>query len=181
MIDQPEQRSAAPDGRPDAEQPAWRRDFPVDIPQDHYVARRDFTKFMGLTSLAFAVGQLWIAVQNWLDNRRPRPGRQALARLDDIPVGGALPFAYPEPDDHCLLIRPTNDTVLAYDQRCTHLSCAVVPDMAGDCLRCPCHHGLFDLTTGRPLAGPPRRPLPRITLEVCEGLIYACGVERRTV
>lgn len=50
----------APDGRPAAEQPRWRQDFPIDAAQDEYVARRDFTKFMVLTSLAFAVGQLWI-------------------------------------------------------------------------------------------------------------------------
>src|SRR5205823_4088402 len=38
-----------PDGKPDDQQPAWRRDFPIDWPQDHYVSRRDFTKFMVLT------------------------------------------------------------------------------------------------------------------------------------
>ena len=37
-----------------AEQPAWRRDFPIDVPQEQYVARRDFTRFMMLTSAAFA-------------------------------------------------------------------------------------------------------------------------------
>ena len=25
---------------------------------------------------------------------------------------------------------------------------------------CPCHHGKFDVETGEPIAGPPRRPLP---------------------
>ena len=40
------------------EPPKWRRDFPIDSPQDQYVARRDFMKFMVLTSLAFAVGQV---------------------------------------------------------------------------------------------------------------------------
>jgi hypothetical protein len=46
-----EQVTIAPDGRPMEEQPAWRRDFPIDWPQDHYVERRDFMKFMVLTSL----------------------------------------------------------------------------------------------------------------------------------
>ncbi len=59
--DEQEQRTVAPDGRPESEQPDWRRDFPIDVPEDDYVARRDFTKFMGLTSLAFVVGQFWIA------------------------------------------------------------------------------------------------------------------------
>jgi len=45
---------------------------------------------------------------------------------------------------------------------------------------CPCHHGYFDAQTGQPLAGPPRRPLPRITLALRDGVIYAKGVELRT-
>ena len=68
-----EQRTVAPDGRPADVQPDWRRDFPIDVPQDDYVARRDFTKFLGLTSLAFLVGQLWIAAQCWLRGRQQSP------------------------------------------------------------------------------------------------------------
>ena len=56
--------SLPPDGRPVSEQPRWRHDFPIDVPQDDYVARRDFTKFMVLTSLAFVVGQVSIGVKN---------------------------------------------------------------------------------------------------------------------
>src|SRR5215468_9656001 len=59
----------APDGRPMDAQPAWRTDFPIDWPEDQYVERRDFMKFMVLTSLAFAVGQFWIAVQDWWRGR----------------------------------------------------------------------------------------------------------------
>jgi Rieske Fe-S protein len=44
-------------------------------------------------------------------------------------------------------------------------------------LHCPCHNGWFDLGTGQPVAGPPRRPLPRVTLEVRGGTVYATGVE----
>jgi Rieske Fe-S protein len=42
---------------------------------------------------------------------------------------------------------------------------------------CPCHRGFFDMHTGQPLAGPPRRPLPRIVLKVQDGVIYAAGFE----
>jgi Rieske Fe-S protein len=176
-----EQRTVAPDGRPAAEQPAWRRDFPIDVPQDDYVARRDFAKFLGLTSLAFAVGQLWIAVQVWLRRRQDPTAPRPVARLGQVPVGGAVTFSYPGDQDACLLLRPEENTLVAYSQKCTHLSCAVVPQADQGRLRCPCHHGAFDLATGRPLAGPPRRPLPRITLEVRDGVVYATGVELRTV
>jgi hypothetical protein len=69
----PEMITRPPDGRPLHYQPQWRKDFPVDWPQDHYVARRDFAKFMVLTSLAFVVGQLWIGVQNTWRRRRGAP------------------------------------------------------------------------------------------------------------
>jgi Rieske Fe-S protein len=53
----------------------------------------------------------------------------------------------------------------------------VLPEPVEGKLHCPCHNGWFDLETGRPLAGPPRRPLPRVTLEVRDGLVYATGME----
>src|SRR5919112_1168465 len=60
----PDQLSVPPDGRAYHEQPQWRNDFPIDWPQDELVARRDFTKFLVLTSFAFAVGQVWIVAEN---------------------------------------------------------------------------------------------------------------------
>jgi Rieske Fe-S protein len=177
-----EQRTIAPDGRPADQQPAWRTEFPIDTPEEQYVARREFTKFLGLASLGFAVGQVWILVQNWLGRRQmASPPRQFVARQEEIPVGGALTFTYPDDAESCLLLRPAAETFVAFHQKCTHLSCAVTPDAQRQCLFCPCHHGLFDLTTGRPIAGPPRRPLPRIHLEIADGAIYAVGVEHRTV
>ncbi|MCC6907151.1 MAG: Rieske 2Fe-2S domain-containing protein [Phycisphaerales bacterium] len=169
-----------PDGRPEVEQPKWRRDFPIDLPQDEYVARRDFTKFMVLTSLAFAVGQVWIGIENWRRRRRGQPPIAEIAKVSDVPIGSTITFAYPQPHDACLLVRTGELTWLAYAQECTHLACAVIPEVDKGQFRCPCHHGYFDLTTGRPIAGPPRRPLPRITLDVRNGAVYATGVEERT-
>ena len=62
-----------PDGKPLPEQPPWRRDFPTDIPDDDHVARREFVKFLVLTSGAFAVGQCWIAAASALREKRPFP------------------------------------------------------------------------------------------------------------
>lgn len=175
-----EPEPGGPDGKPLSEQPAWRQDFPIDWAQDWYVARRDFTKFLALTSLAFFVGQLWILVQNWWRRRRGELPILQIARLEDIPVHSFLVFHYPGADDLCILLRPEEKTLVAYDQKCTHLSCAVTPEMAEGRLYCPCHHGYFDLASGRPLAGPPRRPLSRILLRVRNGIVEAYAVERRT-
>lgn len=162
------------------DQPQWRKDFPIDWPEDHYVARRDFTKFMVLTSLAFAFGQLWIAVQNFFRRQRGDPPAREIARVSGLGVGAAMTFNYPGEHDRCVLVRLGESEFVAYDQKCTHLSCSVIPEPQAGRLICPCHQGIFEMSTGRPLAGPPRRPLPRITLQVKGDVVYATGVELRT-
>jgi len=176
-----EQITRPPDGRPLGDQPAWRRDFPIDYPQDHYVERRDFMKFMVLISAAFTAGQFWIAAENWLRRRRRQPELARVAAVDDVPVGGAVGFSYPGEHDDCLLLRPEPGVLVAYSQKCTHLSCAVLPQPEHGRIFCPCHQGIFELRTGRPLAGPAQRPLTRIVLEVRGRDVFASGIELRTV
>jgi len=180
-LDEAEQITIAPDWRPMGQQPAWRQDFPIDWPQDHYVERRDFMKFMVLTSLALTVGQFWIAAQNWWRRRRGRAEIRRIAMLDALPAGATITFAYPGPQDDCVLVRLRDNSLVAYSQKCTHLSCAVRPRVDEGVVHCPCHEGYFDLRSGRPIAGPPRRPLDVVRLEVQGGAIFATGVETRTV
>ena len=175
-----EQITIAPDYGPPESQPAWRQDFPIDWPQDIYVERRDFLKFMVLTSAAFTVGQIWIAAQNWYRHRAGSPPIQRIASINDLAVGGALGFRYPDEHEPCLLVRLSTTEFVAFGQKCTHLSCAVIPRPAESSFYCPCHEGRFDLRTGVPIAGPPRRPLTRVVLEMRGHDIYAVGVEERT-
>lgn len=177
----PEDVTVAPDQRPMEAQPRWRRDFAIDWPEDNFVARRDFAKFLVLTSGAFVAGQAWIAANSLLRKRRPAPARQRIGALSALPPGSVAMFAYPTEHDPCLLIRTRDGKLLAYSQKCTHLSCAVVPKLDEGILHCPCHEGIFELATGRNLAGPPPRPLPVITLEVAGDDIFATGVQERTV
>jgi Rieske Fe-S protein len=171
---------AYPDGRPLSEQPRWRQDFPTDIPEDDALARREFTKFLVLTSGAFVAGQCWIALMSLLRGEKPLPEKRIAAERDVV-SGGVVEFRYPTDDDPCLLIRLGDGRLVAYGQQCSHLSCAVIPEPERGHLRCPCHNGYFEINEGRPIAGPPRRPLPRIKLAVRDGVIYATGVELRTV
>jgi Rieske Fe-S protein len=175
-----EQITIAPDFRPLDEQPAWRQDFPIDWPQDQYVERRDFMKFLVLTSFAMTVGQLWIAGENWLRRRRGVDEIRRIASIDQIAVGGTLVFQYPAAHDPCILVRLGDAEFVAYSQKCTHLSCAVIPRPDRGDIHCPCHEGYFDLRSGRPIAGPPPRPLPRILLEIRGREVYATRVEMRT-
>src|SRR5215212_1507261 len=101
-----ENGSVPPDGGAYHDQPQWRNDFPIDWPQDEFVARRDFTKFLVLTSFAFAVGQLWIVFENFRRRRKGQLPVMRIARAEAIPVGGSLVFHYPEPHDTCIVVRP---------------------------------------------------------------------------
>ena len=131
-----------------------------------------------LTSLAFVVGQVWIGVQS-LCARGARHAARCGGRVrwTTLPVGGALEFDYPGAHDPCLLIRADERTLVAYSQKCTHLSCAVVPRIDEGVLHCPCHEGSSTWRPAGRIAGPPPRPLPRISWSVAASdVIYATGV-----
>jgi len=169
-----------PDGKPTSAQPKWRQDFPIDTAQDEYVSRRDFAKFLVLTSAAMAAGQVCLVGQS-AARRDARHEPLAIKPDADVGPGDVVQFGYPEPGDKCLLARLDDGKLIAFGQLCTHLMCPVIPDVENKQFVCPCHKGYFDMQTGRPTAGPPRRPLPRITLNVGDdGMIYATGVELST-
>lgn len=171
---------AFPDGKPEHEQPKWRQDFPVETAQDEYVSRRDFAKFLVLTSGAMAVGHACLVGQSVARSHARPPEARPIAPESEVPVGRVIRFDYPGPGEPCLLTRLDDGRLVAFGQKCTHLSCAVVPDLSTGRFLCPCHKGSFDVASGRPLAGPPRRPLPRIVLDVRDGVIFATGVELST-
>lgn len=177
----PESVTVPPDARPMSAQPKWRQDFAIDWPQDHYVARRDFARFMVLTSGAFVVGQGWVAASSLVRSRRPALPRVRIASAAATAAGTATVFRYPSESDPCLLIRTGEGELVAFSQLCTHLSCAVVPNFEEGVLHCPCHEGYFDLATGVNIAGPPPRPLPVIELELDGDDVYAVGVRTRAI
>ena len=77
------------------------------------------------------------------------------------------------------MVRKPDGALVAYSQKCTHLSCAVVYSRENNQLECPCHEGFFSIDTGRVLAGPPPRPLPQIRLLERGGQVFAAGVSPR--
>lgn len=144
--------------------PLWQDEFSVFTADERYVNRRQFTKFLTLTSFAMLCGNLWILARSWL-RRAPAYPPQTVARVDEMPVGGVKLFSYPAAQDPCILVRTGDDAYVAYSQKCTHLSCAVYYAQAEDRLECPCHKGYFSVRDGSVLAGPPQRPLPQVVLE----------------
>ena len=156
--------------------PLWRDEFSVYTAGERYVNRRQFTKFLTLTSFGMMVGNLWILAKSML-HRRPSFPRVAVAALDEVPVGGVKIFSYPGAQDPCILVRTAADGYVAYSQKCTHLSCAVYYEKERNRLECPCHQGFFSVADGSVLQGPPRRPLPRVALRREGGHLVAVRME----
>ena len=103
--------------------------------------------------------------------------RSAVARVDEIPVGGLKLFQYPVGGEQCIMIRTGEQNYVAFSQKCTHLSCAVYYSRPHDRLECPCHQGYFSVHDGSVLQGPPTRPLPRVLLERDGDQLIAVGME----
>ncbi len=155
----------------------WREEFSVAAAEQGYVERRQFGKFLLLISGAMFAGQLWLLAKEWMARaRRSVWPRREVAVAGEIPVGGARVFQYPGPMDNCLLVRVDETRYVAYSQKCTHLSCAVIYSAAHKRLECPCHEGYFSIDDGHVIQGPPPRPLPKVDLELSGGKLIAIGM-----
>ncbi|MEO8697424.1 MAG: Rieske 2Fe-2S domain-containing protein [Acidimicrobiales bacterium] len=157
--------------------PVWLKDFPHTSAGEEAVTRRAFTRYLIAGSGVFAASTVgaavWTSLRD-LDAGGPTP----IIGLDELPEGAAYLFRYPGPDDPALLIHLAGGALVAYSQKCTHLGCVVFYEPDSTELICPCHDGIFETTTGEPIAGPPERPLPAIALEVRERTIWAVGMTR---
>lgn len=151
-------------------------EFAIETAAEQYINRRQFSKFLVLTSLGMFIGNLWILVKSWF---RPSPvyPERMIADISEIGIGDVKLFSYPEAADACIMIRTTTDEVVAYSQKCPHLSCAVYYAKEANRLECPCHEGYFSLADGSVLQGPPTRALPRILLRKDGGRVIATGVK----
>jgi len=144
--------------------PVWAEEFSVHAAEDAYVQRRQFTKFLVMTSFGMVAGNAWIWLKAVTAGERTEWPEAIVARASEIGPGTVRFFSYPGPHDPCILVRRTNGEFAAFSQKCTHLSCAVIYAPARDRLECPCHEGYFSASNGRVLQGPPPRPLPQIRL-----------------
>ena len=158
----------------------WKQDFPIPIGEDSYATRREFTKFLGLTSFAFLAGTFVAAARKlWKHARATQSDAVSVASLDEVPAGGSKLFRYPTDDDACILLRLAPDKFVAFNQNCTHLNCPVHFDAANSQLACPCHHGFFNAEDGKAVAGPPRRSLAALAVTVHDGRVWVQGSSER--
>jgi len=135
--------------------------------------RRSFAKSIAITLAAIFAASL-IALRWWYHSRSAPA--VVIAQLGEIPVGGYKIFQYPTDVAPCILIRTDETNYVAYSRICTHNSCPVFYRPDENALECRCHGGLFSITNGDVLAGPPPHPLPRIQLAIRGNDILATGI-----
>lgn len=156
--------------------PLWQQDFPINRDEELNNSRRQFLKFLGLTSVAFFTGTLASALKAVFESRRTADmPAQRIAAVADVPEGGSVNFHYPDESYPALLIHLPGQQFVAYEQRCTHLLCPVLYQHDRQRIFCPCHEGTFDPASGVNRSGPPPRPLNRIKVEVRGDAVYAVG------
>lgn len=95
-------------------------------------------------------------------------GQPAISPVQVVPTPGTAWEQHGE-----LFVRSTPDGVQALSNRCSHMGCPVALAAKGGFV-CPCHAGRYDVQ-GRPIAGPPPRPLQKVEVEQHDGFVSIPG------
>ena len=146
----------------------WKKDFPINRTESDQVSRRDFAKLLAVVSGGMVVGNGVIAGKAFLSDEKNNHEKQKVCTKNDIPVGGTKSFVLQNETIPYILIRTEEEEYYAYEQKCTHLSCAVYYKPGTLKIECPCHNGWFDVKTGDVIQGPPPRPLKKLDV-ILEG------------
>ena len=118
----PRAQRPSPDG-----DPLWQQDFPINRADELNNSRRQFLKFLGLTSVAFFTGTLATALKAAFESRRTAdmPALR-IAAVADVPEGGSVNFHYPDESYPALLIDlpgssswPTSSVARICSARCS--------------------------------------------------------------
>ncbi|MDZ5471602.1 Rieske (2Fe-2S) protein [Bacillus sp. 31A1R] len=156
----------------------------IDRNNERRLDRRGFMKTLVGAAGVFAISSLpWgaVAAKELMGLGDKEYPHKKITDVKAIPIGNAVDFKFPGEHDDAILIRLSEDKYVAYQSACTHLRCPVFWEKEKGEMICPCHHGKFDVNTGAPTAGPPRRPLPEIQVQVENGAVYAVRVKRYEV
>ena len=79
----------------------------------------------------------------------------ALAKKNDIPVGGGKIFAA----EKVVVTQPTAGQFKAFSSTCTHMGCTVAA-VSGGTINCPCHGSKYKISDASVVSGPAPQPLP---------------------
>lgn len=140
----------------------WKKDFPISRTEANQVSRRDFAKLLAVVSGGMVLGNGVIAGKYLLSDEEKPAAKQKICTKNDIPVGGTKSFVMEGSTIPYILIHTEDGEFYAYEQKCTHLACAVYYKPGTLQIECPCHNGWFDVKTGEVVAGPPPRALKKL-------------------
>jgi len=160
--------------------PDWQRDFPYRQEQARLVSRREFSRMLCLISAAMVTGSAYVVAKAYWPRSGEPAGRYRICGKDELPVGGTRSFQLPGSSVPYILLHLEDGTFRAYEQKCTHLSCAVFYKAGTGKIECPCHNGWFDAATGEVIQGPPPRPLPALQVEEEGNDIFVIGPAAKT-
>lgn len=153
--------------------PNWKSDFPIRTEKARHISRREFAKFLGLLSGALALSNGVIVIKALAFPSKPLEGEHFVCNVGDVAVGEMFQFEiHGEKVIPYILIRLEEDRWRAFEQKCTHLACAVRYRKEENKIQCPCHNGWFSAETGEVLQGPPPRPLPQLEVLVKDAKVY---------
>jgi len=159
--------------KPEDKMPNWKSDFPIDQKAATHVSRREFAKFLGLLSGALALGNGAIVIKALAFPEKGLAGEHFVCNVSEVAVGSMFQFEIQGSKTiPYILIHLREGVWKAFEQKCTHLACAVRYRADINQIECPCHKGYFDPESGVVLQGPPPRPLPQLKVIVKEDKVY---------
>jgi nitrite reductase/ring-hydroxylating ferredoxin subunit len=105
---------------------------------------------------------------------KPKPGNLVkasdtpLAKTSDIPVNSGMLF---EADEY-IVTQPKPGKFVGFDSLCTHEGCPIDAFETPGEMDCTCHDSKFKIDSGKPFAGPAKKPVPKKPIIVENGQIY---------
>lgn len=136
------------------------------------INRRDFAAKAGVGAVCACYGAAFgYPIYRYLASPaknydQPLPNEVVLTK-EDIPKPGEVyrfRFGYRP----AMLIHHEDGSLVCFDAVCTHLGCTVDFQAAEKRIHCACHGGVYDMNTGKNVAGPPPKPLTQYQVEVTD-------------
>ncbi len=158
--------------------PKWKQDFPIEQKEATHVSRREFAKFLTLLSGALAVGNGAIVIKSLAFPEKPLEGEHFVCEQAQVPEGEMFQFEIEGSKlVPYILINLGENEWRAFEQKCTHLSCAVRYRHDIGQIECPCHKGYFNPRTGDVIQGPPPRPLPQLEVVIKNNKVFVKALQ----
>jgi len=132
-------------------------------------SRRTFLSALLGTGVGLLVSGFAYSIFRYLAPLKSQSSSQKVTfKESEIAAGGAKFIEYD--GKSAVVVRLKNGSIAAFSAVCTHLGCVVQWQKDKDQFLCPCHAGLYN-SDGAVISGPPPKPLPKLKIEINNGVI----------